>query len=1062
MKKVLDAVEKYLSELARVIATRKKSGSLELRTRPFADILFRALVAEASDKKDKAEVISEERYIGNIQPDWRIQSAESFGVFFFADHKPPDFTGAYEIDENDFQIKKYLLTGRPLFIFDGIEFILIKENKEKGLITTRYFLTKKPVKDKNLRVECGEVARLFEEVRGLLAKPGFRKYSDDELTSYLGLQARELRHIIHKKAVSPPGSGVNSDDNFLICKVKELKKELVKDYDSSFNRDLKCADFIAQVLCFGLLFAHKKVEKLEKDPVQRKKQIEEYWESLDCLSILRPFVGIYNVLHPVLNSKNQISVTFNYLKRFFAHAEFEGSNEGEANVHKLYEEFFKKYSPQERFDYGLFFTPQIVAAWISAFTNEISKNCFGHPFYDRTEKIIDPCVGTGAILENVLLSIPKNMLRKPTIIGYELLPAPFTLCNFRLLPFAHQKKIRIKLFLTDTLSDTNFGKRIAGRSLFSKELREAQLYAKPPIRIVLGNPPSAPFTGDESNRLKINQIFNIFRPPKSLRHLRQNTQKALQNEAYKFLCWGLYHLHQAKRGILCFLMPGAFVEKESFSFARKVLIEKSKEIYVLILDEDLRSGNASESIFNTLQARCIITVVYEKDNKGPAKLFVKDISKDRRSRKEEYFRQKIVLSEFKEKSVLDKSFRFSETKSYPEKIWAIFIPLLQSNHEDGLFLSKCSAVKCAPSSLLFHTDLAILKRRSMEISQIYEHGVSKQDTIQRWFEGQKKKPSEAKITPEVCKAIAESIRNDKTFVPYIFRPFLQGWILNSSKVFEVLQNLPNSGTRVRPEIRSIFQKGAVGIAIAPAPKDISEKLTRIASFLWNLPDNDIAARGNGMVYSGLRLVKDPTGQHVHSNLSPLAEKAFSWSKDKIKDIVFYIYAILSSDAFLSFFEGAIFRSSSADNPLRIPVPNSQKFLEDISNLGRSLALLEKEDIKYDEPANADVNSILLEDGFDLHSFEIDEKIKTIKLISKTNQNILLPYPETTGLKFLISGHNVLEKWLRERKKEYLQRALTPNDIAKLNGLIKRLNEQQKTIYEINLKVEKILNFYLNL
>ena len=164
---------------------------------------------------------------------------------------------------------------------------------------------------------------------------------------------------------------------------------------------------------------------------------------------------------------------------------------------------------------------------------------------------------------------------------------------------------------------------------------------------------------------------------------------------------------------------------------------------------------------------------------------------------------------------------------------------------------------------------------------------------------------------------------------------------------------------------------------------------------------------------------------------------------------------------MSFFEGAIFRSSSADNPLRIPVPNSQKFLEDISNLGRSLALLEKEDVKYDEPANADVKSILLEDSFDLHSFQIDEKIKTIKLISKTNQTIILSYPEVTGLKVLISGHNVLEKWLRERKAEYLHRSLTPNDIAKLNGLIKRLNEQQKTIYEINSKVEKILNFYLD-
>ena len=134
-----------------------------------------------------------------------------------------------------------------------------------------------------------------------------------------------------------------------------------------------------------------------------------------------------------------------------------------------------------------------------------------------------------------------------------------------------------------------------------------------------------------------------------------------------------------------------------------------------------------------------------------------------------------------------------------------------------MFKNKCSAVKLAPTSVLYHTQKEILETRSREISS----SKCMQDALDKWFGGQQKRPKKDKFTNEVLDALS-TIDASKEIVKYSFRPFVDGWCLNSNDLFQALGRAPGSGTRARPELLNTFKNGSIGLAISPAPSDVSD------------------------------------------------------------------------------------------------------------------------------------------------------------------------------------------------------------------------------------------------
>lgn len=87
----------------------------------------------------------------------------------------------------------------------------------------------------------------------------------------------------------------------------------------------------------------------------------------------------------------------------------------------------------------------------------------GENVRDKAIKVVDPCCGTGTFIEAVLNKMP--LLEGSKIIGFEILPVPYALANYRISMLDVTDNTDIVVVLTNTLSDSTFKQtHIEGRA----------------------------------------------------------------------------------------------------------------------------------------------------------------------------------------------------------------------------------------------------------------------------------------------------------------------------------------------------------------------------------------------------------------------------------------------------------------------------------------------------------------------------------------------------------------------------------------------------------------------
>ncbi|EOU3059359.1 TPA: type ISP restriction/modification enzyme [Yersinia enterocolitica] len=1037
-------VRKYLSDFQKVAKTVDFDKSNELATRPCVHIFVQELV----NSLNKNIVVHHDRsFTKTEKPDWRLEDSENFGIYCFGDHKKTNFKDSPKLSDSEvLQIKRYLALGRPVFVFDGLEFIFYDKeftnNKKIRLI-------EKPV---NLSSNWDKLTIYPEiefEFRKLLENPGFRQWSESELIEQLAVRARELTEELIILLNAPALSGINPNENKLIDALHQLKDIIADHHDSSLSDDISCANFIAQVLSFGLFYAHTKNRDVDATPEQKQKLINDFWNTSKYSNFaqqLKPFKAIIDSLSEVLSEENVLKKWYSEVCNLLAHAEFMGTKNNNLDFHVLFEKFLEKFDPKMRYDRGAFYTPQCLSFWLANFTNEIAKYYFGNGIFKVSSKIIEPCMGTGSIIEE-LLKLNNCDENNTTLIGLEILPAPYALSHYRISELLKKElsEKKINIYLTDTLSDDFDSDLGSDENVFSEDKNDAKNICKKPIHVVIGNPPSTIVTNTHSPREKINKLLDDFRPPKEHIKNRQNIQKALNNDSLRFLRWAVEKISDSEHAIVSMILPGSFSNSISYKYARKWLLEKFDNIYVLEIDADARSNIKTDSVFNVKQGRLAIICV--KSNQHDQNLFHIDITKNSLFLKQKFLESCYHHHDF-EKLPIDKdNYFFCKKNDYPVDEWESFNAIFLGNSEHSIFKNKCSALKLAPSSLLFHTEKPILLRRANEIG-CSKNSDKTQEVMDKWFKGQSKPPRLDKITESV-KIHLKKVKMEN-LSPYTFRPFLDGWVINNNNVFESLENIPNSGTRSRPELRLAFDENTIGIAISPSPKDLDSELNRFASFVWNLPDNDIVARGNGMVLTA----KYPNNYRKHdlrlsSNINDMYK---SYLNDD--DIIYYTYAILSSSYYLERYSGILYGSFNDFNPLKIPLTSVQSIKNNLVLLGKNLARCENfTDSDSCSYSHGDFTGNIT-NTFNLKKVTTDQG--KIILTSDINESLLIENIDPRILSLKISGHNVVDKWLRERTFSYLKRAINISDIQLLQNLLGRILMQFKIIQDIDILLEKII------
>jgi hypothetical protein len=1083
-------VSQYLNELKRLLAQARQFGDStpELSFRPALDKFFRALPKTLSIQQVEVIYEPKQQYRAG-RPDWKFLHSKTFGIFGYVEAKGINLEQELDPEAYREQIERYLGLGHRVILTDGLEFLFFDPESSKGI---RLGLTKKPL---TMGAEWPILPdpRILTKFNEFLQTPSAREVSDRVLMLDLAKRTRLIAEDIEELVNTPAGAGQDTKENDTIAALSSLRDALSSSHDPDLLGNDRFADMVAQVLIFSLMYAHRYVAPGENDPKVVADKLRTFWTSAissDGINRLRPFRALAAITQSDPASLGRLNTWYLDSIEYLAHVRLDWTGAQSTNYHKLYEEYFTALDPQAKIDWGAYATHPSLARFVVSFCDSVAGEQFGSSsLFLEPNKIIDPCCGTGVFLEKCAELSPKKMVAN--VVGFEIQPAPYALSQLRMSLIASEgilSALDVNVILCNSLSDAIVKAELPELDtavpdqlkMFEQERAEAINLAKPPVTVVLGNPPSsdAGLHGDAAIYSKILSLLDEFRPPEEERGARQNIQKQIGNDFMKFLRWGLYKLPADKPAILAFVVPGSFLGHGTYSVARKWIADHFSEVWAIEFDADLRAGTMSSQLFETRQGRCLLICARITEPATTTTIKYKSLLKLDRIDKEQFFEQAaeslttgtaIASIKFEQIDVAELPYRFKPQKSFDQERYASFYRLCPRKQdatetEKVIFLRHVSGIKLGVTAAFVHKDKKLLSRKILELgSRSYP------ELRENWFKGQQKPPREETLNPSVLASVGAKTKGSRhvdNIRRYSFRPSVEMYAYLDPQLLKELADEGGGGTRYRPELFASYKRGGnFGISVAPAPENIGDSLHRFSAVSWNIPDNDLCSRGNAHVFCPYfpaykKRTKDewnPTPKlNISTELMSYYADAASNEEGTAALIALYTHAVLSSGCYLQTFEGALY-TTSGEWP-RVPFPTDRELFFSLAKLGSALADLERDndlEVQLNETELFRIQSFS-EVEFWLTDFEINAEDKTL-ILAADDQRYTIAGIDIEAVSASVSGHVPLREWLKWHKRPYLNRKFNFDDAQRLSALLTRLEVQLKVLKEIDYFVSALLD-----
>ncbi len=308
----------------------------------------------------------------------------------------------------------------------------------------------------------------------------------------------------------------------------------------------------------------------------------------------------------------------------------------------FYEDFLAEYNPKLRKSKGVWYTPQPVVGFIVRAVDEILQKEFNLPEgladYSMIEKevaveqstdkrsadgmkhekrrfhrvqILDPATGTGTFLAEVVNQIydryrdqqgiwqqyvEEHLL--PRLNGFEILMASYAVAHLKLdmllgeTGYTHQSEKRLRVYLTNSLEESNNEPRTLFARWLSREATEANAIKRDcPVMVMIGNPP---YSGESQNKgewiLKLMEDYK--KEPGS--DNRVGNTKWLNDDYVKFIRLAQYYIEKNDTGVIGFINPHGFLDGLTFRGMRWNLLKTFDKIYTINLHGNSKRSEAGE------------------------------------------------------------------------------------------------------------------------------------------------------------------------------------------------------------------------------------------------------------------------------------------------------------------------------------------------------------------------------------------------------------------------------------------------------------------------------------
>jgi type I restriction-modification system DNA methylase subunit len=784
-------------------------------------------------------------------------------------------------------------------------------------------------------------------------------------------------------------------------------------------------------------------------------------------------------------------------------ADFDDKNPNEDPVIHFYEDFLRQYDKRMKIQRGIFFTPRPVVSFIVRSVDELLRTEFGlkdgladtttwgemvkrnpglalpHGATPKTPfvQILDPAVGTGTFLVEVIDVIHRTMMKKwqgeghlpmldipalwneyvathllPRLYGFELMMAPYAIAHMKIglklsatgYRFADEERLRI--FITNTLEEPrDIGAQFEGMApaLAHEAAAANEVKRNTPITVVIGNPPYSGISanmnpwidgllkGKLPDGTKTNSYYEIDGRPLGEKKVW------LQDDYVKFVRYSHWQIDRSSAGILSFITNHGYIDNPTFRGMRQSLINTFDSIRTIDLHgnankkERSPDGSEDENVFDIRQGVAIFL-----GSRSPAKVEDdgsvehEDIWGTRNAKYEWLLAHSVEDMEF---GVLTPSSPYYFLGSQEMGSDASYESAFPINE---VFVLSNSGIVTARDGLVLDLDIGHLRAR---IAEFCDPRFSDSEIKARLDLSENYMWRVKQARKEVM-----SIKDrDRLYTTILYRPFNLRHIFFCPAVvwrprLNVMSQLqrPNVALVTTRQTRDPF--GVLATRLIAGHKSVAAYDINSVFPLYVYPvdggtgtlgeghrEPNIAFKFLGALSARLRLPQQPREHGLPKGLTA-------------EDIFDYAYAVFHSPTYRSRYA----ESLKIEFP-RLPLTASLDMFRALTSLGDELVALHlMESPKLDQhrasylgPANPEVEK----PSHDADTVWLDKKQK----------RGFRGVPEDVW-RFHVGGYQVCEKWLKDRR----GRVLSEEDIEYYQKIVVAISETIRIMGEIDEVIEE--------
>src|SRR5579884_891549 len=272
----------------------------------------------------------------------------------------------------------------------------------------------------------------------------------------------------------------------------------------------------------------------------------------------------------------------------------DGWTEKQHFLNTIYERFFQGFSIKQADTHGIVYTPQEIVDFMCASVEVVLQREFGLSLSTPGVQILDPCVGTGNFIVNLLQRISGSTLRQKyssDLFCNEIMLLPYYIASLNIEHAYYERTGQYRPFegicFADTLNLEGQQMELFSEANTERIIREREA----PIMVLIGNPPynMGQKNENENNRNRAYPVID-----RRIRETYSKDSKAtLNNKLYdpyvKFFRWATDRL-QGRDGIVCFVSNNSFIDQIAFDGMRKHLLQDFTQIYHIDLHGNIRKN----------------------------------------------------------------------------------------------------------------------------------------------------------------------------------------------------------------------------------------------------------------------------------------------------------------------------------------------------------------------------------------------------------------------------------------------------------------------------------------